>query len=224
MIHLLYHYNVNTRWWAQISLVRLTGQNFGKDWQAWGKWWNSQNSRPPFNPKIIRWSKTQAESDKLAESLAEEDRKFLESVQGRNEHVTSPLQRLPADIASAMNASNFDKAQSLSAEATRLDPQFAEAWVADGMASARLGQSDRARQAYERALSLYQGKSRENPSNADSVFQQIFLLTLLDRSADAEALLEQARKSYPDDDQLAMLAQHFPDVKLGWMNLTVKTQ
>jgi tRNA A-37 threonylcarbamoyl transferase component Bud32 len=83
MIHLLYHYNVNTRWWAQISLVRLTGQNFGKDWQAWGKWWNSQNSQPPFNPEIIRWSKTQAEPDQLAESLAESDRRFLANIQGK---------------------------------------------------------------------------------------------------------------------------------------------
>jgi hypothetical protein len=471
MIHLLYHYNVNTRWWAQISLVRLTGQNFGKDWKAWGNWWNSQNGQPPFNPEIIRWSKTQAEPDKLAESLDEGDRKFLKNIGGessevssptiddafwlnldrknyqryreglqkapealivrpthynlnqlshtgigvhwgwidgklanlcvtfselvsyaytkqavwdshlmvrtefpqeyvgmtnqfdvidtlrvqpverlqaeikqqlkqqfglawhreirntdvllikvkdpqileskithvfadsrsipelagewenyfgkpvldepgltnrydrkmglipaayipnrtkdldannaflaqygleliptnqpmewlalervpvmKNEHITPPFQRLPADIASAMNASDFGKAQSLSAEATRLDPQFAEAWVADGMASARLGQSDRARQVYERALSLYQGRSRENPSNANSVFQQIFLLTLLDRSAEAETLLEQARKNYPDDDQLAMLARHFPDVKSGWTNLMVKPQ
>jgi hypothetical protein len=77
LIHLLYHSNANTRWWAQISLVRLTGRNFGKDWNAWGNWWNSQNGQPPFNPEIIRWSKTQAEPDKLAESLEESDRRFL---------------------------------------------------------------------------------------------------------------------------------------------------
>jgi Flp pilus assembly protein TadD len=71
---------------------------------------------------------------------------------------------------------------------------------------------------------LYQGKSRENPSNADSVFQQIFLLTLLGRSAEAETLLEQARKSHPDDNPLAMLAQNFSDVKSGLTNWMVKTQ
>ena len=84
MIHLLYHYNMNTRWWAQISLVRLTGRNFGKDWNAWGNWWNSQNGQPPFNPEIIRWSGNQAEPGKLAENLAESDRKFLENIQGRS--------------------------------------------------------------------------------------------------------------------------------------------
>jgi len=82
MIHLLYHYNVNTRWWAQISLVRLTGQNFGKDWRAWGSWWNLQNAQPQFNPEIIHWSSDQAEPDKLAESLAESDRRFLANIQG----------------------------------------------------------------------------------------------------------------------------------------------
>jgi hypothetical protein len=80
MIHLLYHYNSNTRWWAQISLVRLTGQNFGNDWKAWGNWWNSQNAAPPFNPEIIRWSKNQAEPGELAASLGEGDRKFLEGL------------------------------------------------------------------------------------------------------------------------------------------------
>ena len=55
MIHLVYHGNVNTRWWAQISLVQLTAQNFGKDWEAWGKWWNESRALPAFKPDIIRW-------------------------------------------------------------------------------------------------------------------------------------------------------------------------
>lgn len=77
LIHLVYHGNVNTRWWAQISLVQLTGKNFGKDWNAWGKWWNEQNGQPPFKPEIIRWWDGQPEPDKLAESLNESDEKFL---------------------------------------------------------------------------------------------------------------------------------------------------
>ena len=80
MIHLLYHYNVDTRWWAQISLVRLTGQNFGKDWNAWGNWWNSQNGQPPFNPEIIRWWSGQVEPDKLAHSFDESDRRHFQNL------------------------------------------------------------------------------------------------------------------------------------------------
>jgi hypothetical protein len=80
MIHLVYHGKSNTRWWAQISLVRLTGQNFGKDWSAWGKWWNDQKSQPPYDSEVIRWWSGQAEPDKLAASLDERDQKFLEGL------------------------------------------------------------------------------------------------------------------------------------------------
>ena len=80
LIHLVYHGNVNTHWWAQITLVRLTGQNFGSDWKAWGKWWNESGGQPPYNPELIRWWNGQPEPDKLAASLADSDRKFLEDV------------------------------------------------------------------------------------------------------------------------------------------------
>lgn len=80
LIHLVYHGNTNTRWWAQISLVRLTGQNFASDWQAWGKWWNQQGEKTPFNPEIIRWWNGQPEADKLADTLGQSDGKFLEKL------------------------------------------------------------------------------------------------------------------------------------------------
>ena len=80
LIHLVYHGNQNTHWWAQITLVRLTGQNFGGDWKAWGKWWNDSGGQPRYNPEIIRWWDGQAEPDKLAESLNESDRQFLAGI------------------------------------------------------------------------------------------------------------------------------------------------
>ena len=56
LIPLVYHGNVNTRWWAQISLVRLTGTNFGGDWRAWGAWWNQHGGKPPFATNdYVRW-------------------------------------------------------------------------------------------------------------------------------------------------------------------------
>jgi RNA polymerase sigma-70 factor (ECF subfamily) len=80
LIHLVYHGNVNTHFWAQISLVRITGQNFGSNWEAWGIWWNGQNGQPPYKPEIIRWWSGQPETEKLGEQLAESDKKFLESL------------------------------------------------------------------------------------------------------------------------------------------------
>jgi hypothetical protein len=56
LIPLVYHGNVNTRWWAQISLVRLTGTNFAGDWRAWGAWWNESGGKPAFaTNNYVRW-------------------------------------------------------------------------------------------------------------------------------------------------------------------------
>jgi serine/threonine protein kinase len=79
LIHLLYHNNSYVRWSAQIALVQLTGRNFGNDWRAWGQWWNSQNGQPPFDSRPVRWWHGQADPDLLAETLAEDDLKFLEN-------------------------------------------------------------------------------------------------------------------------------------------------
>jgi hypothetical protein len=83
LIHLVYHGNTNTRWWAQISLVRITGKNFGPDWNAWAKWWDEQKLPPAYQPEIIRWWDGQPEPEKLAAALAESDTKFLADVKGK---------------------------------------------------------------------------------------------------------------------------------------------
>ena len=61
LIPLLYHYNVDVRWTAQISLVQLTGQNFGRDADAWGKWYNANRETlgkdlPAFDGKRVDWT------------------------------------------------------------------------------------------------------------------------------------------------------------------------
>ncbi len=56
LIPLVYHYNQNTRFWAQISLVRLTGENFGNDWQKWAGWWNSQKDKPACSTEKVEWT------------------------------------------------------------------------------------------------------------------------------------------------------------------------
>ncbi|NIA16745.1 MAG: hypothetical protein GWO86_00175, partial [Planctomycetes bacterium] len=78
LIPLLYHYNQNTRLWAQISLVRLTGQNFGSDWNNWGKWWNDSGKRPKFTPRKIRWTTNSDWAD--ADKQQQADNKFIEKL------------------------------------------------------------------------------------------------------------------------------------------------
>ncbi len=77
LIHLLHHNYPYVRWWAQVSLVRLTGQNFGGDWDAWGKWWNSQKGKPAYSAELVRWWKGPPDPETVIAGLAEGDRKFI---------------------------------------------------------------------------------------------------------------------------------------------------
>jgi len=90
LIHLVYHGNVNTRWWAQLALVRITGQNFGADWNAWANWWRDSGGQPAFRTEIIRWWDGQAAPDQLAATLAENDAKFLADVRAKAPKSSSP--------------------------------------------------------------------------------------------------------------------------------------
>jgi serine/threonine protein kinase len=83
LISLLYHPSINTRWSAQIALVQLTGQNFGGDWNAWAKWWNSQKLQPSIGPDLVRWWHGQENPTNLISSIAEHDRNFFDSVGGK---------------------------------------------------------------------------------------------------------------------------------------------
>lgn len=49
LVKLLDFGNVNTRTWAQASLVRLSGENHGADKKAWGQWWNATGHEPKLS-------------------------------------------------------------------------------------------------------------------------------------------------------------------------------
>ena len=81
LVQLTYHYNRDTRLWAQISLVRLTGENFGRDVAAWRQWWNKQGGTPPIDEQPVAWA-TSSEMLKYAEpqSMDESDRQLIKRV------------------------------------------------------------------------------------------------------------------------------------------------
>ena len=56
LVQVTYHYNRDTRLWAQISLVRLTGKNFGRDVAAWSRWWDEQGGKPPVAEETVAWA------------------------------------------------------------------------------------------------------------------------------------------------------------------------
>ena len=137
---------------------------------------------------------------------------------------TSTPQQLASESATALNSKDYAKAQALTKQATDIDPKFAEAWVVYGVASLRLGQADQARAAYEQALSIYQNRHLQNPSDANQVAQQILVLSLLGRSDEAAALLKQAEAEYPKDEQISKTAKNFAEVKQRWASWSVKAK
>jgi len=48
LIYLVDYFNSNTKYWAQASLYRLTGEWHGEDREAWGAWWNAAGGEPPY--------------------------------------------------------------------------------------------------------------------------------------------------------------------------------
>ena len=78
LVPLTYHYNRDTRLWAQISLVRLTGENFGRDVAAWRRWWEKRGGKPPISEEPVQWA-TSPEMLKYADpkTMDESDRRLL---------------------------------------------------------------------------------------------------------------------------------------------------
>lgn len=76
LVHLTYHYNSNTRFWARISLMRLTGQDFGPDVAAWKSWWEKQGGEPPISRQTTAWTTNAEWAD--PEKQLQSDRRHVE--------------------------------------------------------------------------------------------------------------------------------------------------
>ena len=120
--------------------------------------------------------------------------------------VADRAQVLAGQAAEAFNAGDYSEARSLSREAVTRKPDSAEAWVEHGMACAAMQDGGCARDSYERALQLHAQQYRENPGDSNQLQQQVYVLLLLGRDAEARALLTQGLERHPEDRQLALFA------------------
>jgi hypothetical protein len=87
LMHLLYHNNSYVRWMAQVTLVRLTGTNFGGNWQQWVDWWKQSKGQPTFDTATVQWATDQADLDELATQLQSDDKRFLAMVHRKSDDV-----------------------------------------------------------------------------------------------------------------------------------------
>jgi tetratricopeptide (TPR) repeat protein len=130
--------------------------------------------------------------------------------------------QLGSDAQAALDAKEYAAARQAAGEAVLLNPQYEEAWIAYGMASLRLDKPDRAREAYSRALALHQAREGRGPRNPEEAYEEIYLLSLLRRDADAVELLRRARQEFPNDVQLANLATLYSENQQAWEGWKVK--
>jgi hypothetical protein len=77
LIHLMYHYNRNTRLYARVSLVRLEGRDLGPDWQKWAAWYKNRVDNN-FSTKKIEWTKDKKIANEKLQM--QEDQAWLKSL------------------------------------------------------------------------------------------------------------------------------------------------
>lgn len=131
-------------------------------------------------------------------------------------HVAGCAQRTPVANGRAQNLADqaaqaffdgqYEKARSLSEEVVRLRPDFAEAWVLHGKSCTLEGDAASGPESYERALQLHAQKYRMNSDDTNELAQQVYILLLLGREAEARALLAQGLDAHRADERLTLLS------------------
>ncbi|OQA02727.1 MAG: hypothetical protein BWY69_00892 [Planctomycetes bacterium ADurb.Bin401] len=82
LIHLMYHYDRNTRMYARISLIRLTGRDCGPDWQKWALWYKRKVDKK-FSARKIKWTENKEWSDD--KKLRKQDEEMLQDMLDKHE-------------------------------------------------------------------------------------------------------------------------------------------
>jgi len=127
LIHLVYHYNQNTRFWAQISLVRLTGVNYGSDWVKWWRWWNTKQGKLSFSEEKIKWTSRSEWADPRKQQ--ESDRRFIEGLKRRKSGETPAKDSAPVVVGTTPAAFADDVSLSLNKITVTFDqPMMDRSW------------------------------------------------------------------------------------------------
>ena len=108
-----------------------------------------------------------------------------------------------ADFAVVMK--NLPKAEALYRQALELGPDMPVHWQNLGVIQRRQGNVKGARTSYERALALHADEYKTG-RKTESLVQQVWLLSLLGRHADAEKLIKRAQADHPNDPVIRQLA------------------
>ena len=96
----------------------------------------------------------------------------------------------------------YEEALDLLQEATRMDPDYVQAWMSKGMVYRRLQNDELARKCYEVAQLLYYKKHLAAPDNIDFIKGYAESLSLLGRKDEAMTFLDQSIFRLPGEQSL----------------------
>jgi beta-lactamase regulating signal transducer with metallopeptidase domain len=126
------------------------------------------------------------------------------------------VQELVSKATVYMNPGEYQAARESLLSALQEKPDFAEAWVAYGMASSKLKDYKQTKTAYEKALKIYSDKYLNNP-DANCLIQQVHILSLLNKDSEAEKLIDDGKLKYMQDDQFRLIAEKgLSSLKKDW--------
>ncbi len=124
---------------------------------------------------------------------------------GAKKKEVSELQRkqadhLVAEAEFAMTLRDWPRAEGLLAQATALVPDNALLWTSLGSMRVRMGNKGTARDAYQKALKVYEAEAAADKTKADAEpwLKQVYVLALLGRTSDARTLLEKLPRQFPN--------------------------
>lgn len=99
----------------------------------------------------------------------------------------------------AASVRDYARAEGLFVEAASLCPDTGPYWLSLGSMRMRLGKRDAARDAYKRALGIFERVEKTKGSEAEGGLQQVYVLALLGRVEEARSLQEKLLKRYPTE-------------------------
>ncbi|MBI5383023.1 MAG: tetratricopeptide repeat protein [Opitutae bacterium] len=112
--------------------------------------------------------------------------------------VSAEAENCVSDATFAVQIKDFARAEKSMARAVELRPDVADWWVTLGSLCKRQGKTSEARSAYKKALGLLEDRYAAT-SEPQDLQQQLAIMVLLGREADARTELERAYKKRPTE-------------------------
>lgn len=99
----------------------------------------------------------------------------------------------------AFTMRQWDRAEGLYVQATKLCPDTGAYWLGLGAARIQLGRRDGAKDAYKSALKAFEDEAAARKDEVEPWLKQAHVLALLGRVPEGRAVLEKAAKKFPND-------------------------